>query len=226
MKTAIRLAMLWLGTIVAGTCASEEAAPDPLTAYPGNYRVLLENTEVRVLDFQLAPGATEDFHRHPANVAVFVEPVNIRFTFPDGHTGMRVAQPGEVAYSGPVIHASQNLATTRAHGVLVELKAAAVAPPPGAITAVTLIHGLPGHEDDLMSHLLSLSAATRAEPGCLVYDLYQSTAQPNEFMRYEVWSSAAALEAHKQSPHLRASFEKRRSEGWTTQILTWNRVEP
>jgi quinol monooxygenase YgiN len=202
-------------------------APDPLRTYPDNYRVLLENDAVRVLDFQLAPGASEDFHRHPANVAVFIEPVNIRFMFPDGRSGSRVAQPGEVAYSDAVVHASQNLAATRAHGVLVELKAGSpVVVPAGAVTAVTLIHGLPGKAADLQAHLLSLTAATRVEPGCLVYDLYQSPDQPHEFMRYEVWASAAALEMHKLSPHLRASFTKRQSEGWTTQILTWNPVRP
>jgi quinol monooxygenase YgiN len=111
--------------------------------------------------------------------------------------------------------------------VLVELKDKRPAPlPDGAITAVTLIHGVPGHAEDLGAHLLSLAAPTRAEPGCLVYDLYQSPDRPHEFMRYEVWASAAALEAHKRSPHLQASFAKRQREGWTTQILTWKAVRP
>jgi quinol monooxygenase YgiN len=69
-----------------------------------------------------------------------------------------------------------------------------------------------------------LAAPTRAEPGCIVYDLYQSPDVPHEFMRFEVWQDAAALERHKATPHLRASFAKRQREGWTTQILTWQRV--
>jgi quinol monooxygenase YgiN len=102
---------------------------------------------------------------------------------------------------------------------------AAEAPRDGAIvTAVTLIHGLPGREAELEAHLRSLAAPTRAEPGCLAYDLYRSPEHPHEFMRFERWESAAALERHKQTPHLRASFEKRRREGWTTEILTWRRV--
>lgn len=103
----------------------------------------------------------------------------------------------------------------------------AAAAPSGAenrLTAVTLIHGIPGHEEELKSHLLSLAAPTRAEKGCITYDLYQSPEQKHEFMRFEVWESAEALEAHKKTPPLRASFEKRLREGWTTQILTWNRV--
>ena len=92
------------------------------------------------------------------------------------------------------------------------------------ITAVTLIHGLPGKEDDLKRHLLSLAAPTRAEAGCVAYDLYESPEAKHEFMRYEIWASPEALEAHKKTPHLRASFEKRQREGWTTQITVWKRV--
>jgi gluconolactonase len=92
------------------------------------------------------------------------------------------------------------------------------------ITAVTLIHGLPGKEDELKQHLLSLAGPTRAEKGCITYDLYQSPDQKHEFMRFEVWESLDALEAHKKTPPLKASFEKRQREGWTTQIVIWNHV--
>jgi quinol monooxygenase YgiN len=102
--------------------------------------------------------------------------------------------------------------------------AAEAAPPAGWIAAVTRIHGISGREADLEQHLLSLSAPTRAEPGCVVYDLYRDPAHPHEFLRFEIWTSAAALEAHKQTPHLRASFEKRQREGWTTEITIWERV--
>jgi quinol monooxygenase YgiN len=95
---------------------------------------------------------------------------------------------------------------------------------PGWIAAVTLIHGLPGRDEELKQHLLSLSGPTRAEPGCVAYDLYQDPAERHEFMRFEIWTSAEALEAHKRMPHLRASFEKRQREGWTTEIRVWERV--
>jgi len=92
------------------------------------------------------------------------------------------------------------------------------------ITAVTLIHGIPGKEEELKQHLLSLAGPTRAEKGCITYDLYQLPDQRHEFMRFEVWDSRDALEAHKKTPPLKASFEKRQREGWTTQIVIWNRV--
>src|SRR5262245_4819295 len=105
-----------------------------------------------------------------------------------------------------------------------EARAAGTRTHAGMLTAVTFIHGVAGREDDLKAHLLSLAAPTRAESGCITYDLYQSERAPNEFMRFEVWRSEADLEAHKQSPHLRASFEKRTREGWSTEITTWQRV--
>jgi beta-alanine degradation protein BauB len=213
------------GFMADSRAADTPVAPDPVPVYPQNYRVLAENDLVRVLDFRLKRGASEQFHSHPANVAVFLGEFTIRFTLPDGKTALREAHLGDVAVSGPTIHASENIGANDAHGVLVELKTKpSPAPTPDWVTATTLVHGIPGHEDDLKAHLLSLAAATRAEPGCITYDLYQSPTRKHEFMRYEVWSSAAALEAHKQSPLLRASFAKRQREGWTTEIVTWARV--
>ena len=98
-------------------------AQDPLSLYPGNYSVLFENDRVRVLDFRLAKGAREQFHSHPANVAVFLADFTIRFTLPDGSTKLRVGHPGEVSYSDATIHASENIGETDAHGIIVELKA-------------------------------------------------------------------------------------------------------
>jgi quinol monooxygenase YgiN len=43
-------------------------------------------------------------------------------------------------------------------------------------------------------------------------------------MRLEVWRSAEALELHKVSPYLRASFERRKDQGWQTEITRWTRV--
>ncbi len=204
-------------------------AQDPLKLYPENYTLLHENDEVRVLEFRLAKGATETTHQHPANVAIFLTDVNIRFTLPNGEKRMRVAKAGEVSYSGPTAHASENIGSADARGIIVELKRPAAMPgaapsTPDEITAATLIHGLVGKEEDLKRHLLSLAPTTRAEPGAIRYDLYQSPERPSEFMRLEVWSSDEALEAHKGRPHLRASFEKRQREGWSTEIMVFKRV--
>lgn len=218
---------LMLIVLVLLTFAGAVHAQDPVPLYPENYRVLLENERVRVLDFQLKKGAKENFHQHPAAVTYVLAPFKIRFTFPDGTMKIREAKAGDVFYGEALIHASENIGDTDAHGILIEMKqgpAAAAMNDAELLTAVTFIRGPEGSEQDLMTELLSTTAPTRAEAGNLRYDLYQSPTQRNYFMRFEVWRSLADLEAHKLTPHLKASFERRKNKGWMTEITTWKRV--
>ena len=217
-----------LFAIALAFAASAARAQDPVALHPENYRVLSENERVRVIDFRLARGATERAHHHRPHVVYVLEGFRIRFTFPDGSTGLRETKTGDVLWSEAVTHASENIGDTDAHGILVELKeppARAAQAASDLVTAVTFIRGVPGREAELQQELLALTAPTRAEPGALRYDLYQSTARPNEFMRLEEWRDLAALDAHKETPHLRASFEKRKQQGWSTEITLWQRVE-
>lgn len=191
------------------------SAQDPTTLYPANYKVMILNDQVRVMDFQLKRGAHEAMHMHPAHVLYVLTGFTIRFTFPDGTTRVREAKAGDVLYSDAVMHSPENIGDTDAHGILVELR------DPSPLTAFTFVHGKPGQGDSLKAHLLSLTAPTRAESGNLHYDLYQSVEHPDEFLRWEVWSDRAALETHKQTPPLRESFARRQREGWTTDITLW-----
>jgi len=202
-------------------------AQDPVPLYPDNYKVLLENDRVRVLDFQLKKGAKENFHSHPAAVTYVLAPFKIRFTFLDGTTKIREAKAGDVFYGDALVHASENIGDTDAHGLLVEMKkgtAAGAMNEADLLTAVTFIRGPEGSEQELMTELLSTTAPTRAEAGNIRYDLYQSPTQKNYFMRFEIWRSAADLEVHKLTPHLKTSFERRKNKGWMTEITTWKRV--
>jgi quinol monooxygenase YgiN/quercetin dioxygenase-like cupin family protein len=210
--------------------AATALSQDPVPVYPENYTVLQENERVRVLDFKLRKGAKENFHSHPAAVTYVLSPFKIRFTFPDGTTRIREATAGDVFFGEALTHASENIGDTDAHGILVELKG----PPPAKtsesasadewLTAVTFIRGIEGREEELKRKLLSLTAPTRAEPGNIAYDLYQSPDKRNLFMRFEVWRSPEALEIHKATPHIKASFKERQEQGWMTEITTWKRV--
>jgi quercetin dioxygenase-like cupin family protein len=105
------LAIFWgalLGVPAAGR------AQDPVPLYPENYKVLLENDRVRVLDFTLRKGDSEQPHFHPANVAVFLADFKIRFTLPDGSMRMREGHPGQVAWSDAVVHQPVNVGDTDA----------------------------------------------------------------------------------------------------------------
>lgn len=202
--------------------------PDPVPIYPENYKVLIENDRVRVMDFRLRKGDSEEFHMHPAHVLYVLEDFKVMFKFPDGHTSLREAKKGDVLFSEAVTHSPTNIGSTDAHGILIELKSdrkfTQNMDTEDLLTAVTFINGLAGKEDELKNELLKTTAPTRGEAGNLRYDLYQSAKDPSKFMRYEIWKSADALEAHKQTPWLRESFETRKRQGWSTEITTWRRV--
>jgi quercetin dioxygenase-like cupin family protein len=112
--------MIALLTLLAASTTAH--SQDPLPLYPENYKVLVENDRVRVLDFRLRKGDREDAHAHPAHVVYVLTGFRIRFTLPDGKTMIRETRDGEVLFSEAVTHASENIGETDAHGILVELK--------------------------------------------------------------------------------------------------------
>jgi quercetin dioxygenase-like cupin family protein len=122
-----------LFALAALPALAQEPIPDPAAVYPDNYRVLLENECVRVMDFRLRAGDTERLHRHPAHVLYVLEGFEIEFTFPDGSKGKRVARAGDVLFSNPVAHSPINNGLTDAHGILIELKNPAACPAPQAV---------------------------------------------------------------------------------------------
>jgi hypothetical protein len=116
------LLALALGLVTSANGARAQGPQDPLALYPENYRVLLENDRVRVLDFRLARGASERMHAHPPHLAVFLADFTIRFTLPDGATALREGRPHQISWSDGASHASENIGPSDAHGILVELK--------------------------------------------------------------------------------------------------------
>jgi len=72
------------------------------------------------------------------------------------------------------------------------------------LTVLARVRAKAGQESRLRQELLALVAPTRAEKGCINYDLHQSQTDPAVFVFYENWTSQAALDAHTQSPHLQA----------------------
>lgn len=52
------------------------------------------------------------------------------------------------------------------------------------------------------SELEKLVDITRAEDGCLQYDLYQDNKNPSHFVFYENWESRELWQAHMNAQHL------------------------
>ena len=62
----------------------------------------------------------------------------------------------------------------------------------------------PEKREDFMAGAQACIAATRAEAGCLGYDLNASVTDPTAFVFVEKWETREALTAHSKSEHLKA----------------------
>jgi len=56
--------------------------------------------------------------------------------------------------------------------------------------------------DELVRIGEKVAAASRAEPGCLNYRVYEATDLENQFVFVEEWESSDALKAHFATPHI------------------------
>lgn len=73
------------------------------------------------------------------------------------------------------------------------------------MSTLTIIANITAKSDkiDLVkTELLKLIDITRAETGCLKYDLHQDNENPAHFTFYETWTSQATLQAHLNNKHL------------------------
>jgi len=84
------------------------------------------------------------------------------------------------------------------------------------LTIVADIHATPDKVDLVKSELEKLVPITRAEEGCLQYDLHQDNENPTHFLFYENWASRELWQIHMNTPHLAAY--KKATEGAVTQL--------
>lgn len=73
-----------------------------------------------------------------------------------------------------------------------------------ALTILAQITAEPGKESLVRAELQKLVDTTRAEAGCLLYDLHVDTGRSGFFVFYETWESRELWQAHMQAPHLAA----------------------
>jgi len=73
------------------------------------------------------------------------------------------------------------------------------------MTALTIIANITAHTEHIeqvKTALLKLIDITRAEAGCLQYDLHQDNENPAYFTFYERWTSRELWQAHMGNQHL------------------------
>jgi len=75
---------------------------------------------------------------------------------------------------------------------------------PKGVTLVVAIKARPGQEAALEKELRALVAPSRAERGCIAYDLHASSDQPGLFLLREIWASLKHHGKHWETPHMKA----------------------
>ncbi|MBK6938948.1 MAG: antibiotic biosynthesis monooxygenase [Planctomycetes bacterium] len=72
------------------------------------------------------------------------------------------------------------------------------------LTVVATFTAKRGKEAEAKAALTALVAPTRAERGCVNYDLHQSAEDPRQFLFHENWTGKAELDRHLETPHIAA----------------------
>jgi quinol monooxygenase YgiN len=73
-----------------------------------------------------------------------------------------------------------------------------------ALTILAQITAEPGKEALVRAELEKLVPITRAEAGCLQYDLHVDNENPGFFVFYENWETRDLWQTHMNAPHLAA----------------------
>jgi predicted RNA methylase len=109
--------------LAAMLCASVGAsAQDAVRTDGDKYKVVLENAQVRVLEYRDLPGNRTHLHQHPEFVVVAMTPFRRQLHLPDGRTLTRAFKAGDVMYSAGQSHIGENVGTSPTHVLLIEMK--------------------------------------------------------------------------------------------------------
>jgi quinol monooxygenase YgiN len=65
-----------------------------------------------------------------------------------------------------------------------------------------------GKADEVRAALGELVAATRLEPGNVMYRLHEDPAKPGDFHLFEIYRDQAAVDLHMGSAHFKAAIAK------------------
>ena len=71
------------------------------------------------------------------------------------------------------------------------------------LTVIAKFRAKSGSEEQTRQALLGMTAPSRAESGCLNYDIYQSNDDPALLFTYENWTGKPALDEHIETPHFK-----------------------
>lgn len=122
MKTLIKKTANFI-TIVILLLSVSVYAQDPVTTAPKNYKkVLLENDNVRVLKFEMAPGEVIPWHSHPNHVIYALSSGKIEITDKGKEPATMDVKAGDAIFIPAVTHMARNIGATTIKLVITEIK--------------------------------------------------------------------------------------------------------
>ena len=117
----MKLTAVLFTAAIFGITAEGAFAQDPVRLSPKMYTVLLENDQVRVLEYRCTPGEKEPMHSHPAVVAYSLTTSKFKATTRDGQTTEGEAKAGTAVWRDAVTHSSECLGSEQ-RTIITELK--------------------------------------------------------------------------------------------------------
>jgi hypothetical protein len=113
------ICLIAIGCLATVTALAQDAAKVDAK----HYKVVFEDSMVRVLRVHYGPHEKSPMHSHPSASAVFLTDMQSKFTMPDGKTEMMSAKAGEAKGNPAVTHSPENMSDKPMDLVLVEFKA-------------------------------------------------------------------------------------------------------
>ena len=96
---------------------------DVLKVIPENYKLIIDNPFVRVLEARIPAATEEKPHRHLKGVSVALTEYTLESrTLPDGQWVRNERKVGTTYWSDASLHQVRNVGTTESHTIRIELK--------------------------------------------------------------------------------------------------------
>ena len=107
----------------APVASAKPSALDPVKLAPKNYKVEIENAQVRILRAKIGPKQSVPMHEHGfTRVVVYLTDQDFKVTSEDGKVEMAKHKAGDVVFSGKARHKEENLSSQPFEVLVVELK--------------------------------------------------------------------------------------------------------
>lgn len=121
--TTALFAVALLAIFAVAVSSKAIAFQDPAKLNPQMYKVVLDNSHVRAIDYRLKPGEKEPMHSHPCGVFVYYfTDSNMRVNSPGGEVKESHNRAGDAVWRDPVTHFTENIGKSEVHALVVEPK--------------------------------------------------------------------------------------------------------